>query len=242
MGDGATLDLHDSTISANNGTNHSVTATTGQIGGAGSFSAGSSEYVDLGNPSNMQFTTGDFYIEAWIKFTGSFASGTFPRIVSNLNAASTNGYELLLHDNTGTRANNIYSQLFTGGSSSQFFAGSTGGGIPITTNTIFYVSSRRASGDTFPDCAMLNNQGHGVCVTGAAGLSSTNVNIGRYPGGASQYWTGFLDEVRFSNVVRGDPWILAQYNNQFSPSTFYTVGSETPIVSPSISHHKSILI
>lgn len=35
-----------------------------------------------------------------------------------------------------------------------------------------------------------------------------------------------LDEVRISNVVRSAAWIAAEYANQSSPSTFYTVGTE----------------
>jgi hypothetical protein len=37
---------------------------------------------------------------------------------------------------------------------------------------------------------------------------------------------GFLDEVRFSSVARTDGWLLTEYNNQNSPSTFYSMGAE----------------
>lgn len=36
---------------------------------------------------------------------------------------------------------------------------------------------------------------------------------------------GSLDEIRLSNVARSASWITAEYNNQSSPSTFYSVGS-----------------
>jgi hypothetical protein len=35
-----------------------------------------------------------------------------------------------------------------------------------------------------------------------------------------------LDEVRISNIARPVDWITTGYNNQFSPSTFYSVGTE----------------
>jgi len=37
-------------------------------------------------------------------------------------------------------------------------------------------------------------------------------------------WNGVLDEVRISDIARSPDWLLTQYNNQFSPGTFYAVG------------------
>lgn len=38
---------------------------------------------------------------------------------------------------------------------------------------------------------------------------------------------GDVDEIRFSASVRSGDWLLQEYNNQWSPSTFYAVGTET---------------
>ncbi len=43
--------------------------------------------------------------------------------------------------------------------------------------------------------------------------------------GAANTLRGSLDELRYSDVVRSASWILAEYNNQNSPSTFYTISS-----------------
>lgn len=40
------------------------------------------------------------------------------------------------------------------------------------------------------------------------------------------FYDGKLDEARVSNAVRTAGWITTSYNNQSSPSTFYTVGNE----------------
>jgi hypothetical protein len=37
---------------------------------------------------------------------------------------------------------------------------------------------------------------------------------------------GTMDEIRISGVVRSADWIATEYNNQFSPATFYTVGAQ----------------
>jgi hypothetical protein len=37
---------------------------------------------------------------------------------------------------------------------------------------------------------------------------------------------GLLDEIRISNILRSSDWITTEYNNQYSPSSFYSVGPE----------------
>jgi RHS repeat-associated protein len=51
---------------------------------------------------------------------------------------------------------------------------------------------------------------------------------GVYSGGSYSsvnFWHGLLDEVRLSNIERSDDWVTTEYNNQSSPSTFYTLSS-----------------
>ncbi|HET6888026.1 MAG TPA: LamG-like jellyroll fold domain-containing protein, partial [Candidatus Udaeobacter sp.] len=48
--------------------------------------------------------------------------------------------------------------------------------------------------------------------------------IGSAFGGS--YWNGDIDEVHVSSTNRSAAWITAEYNNQSSPGTFITMGSE----------------
>ena len=41
-------------------------------------------------------------------------------------------------------------------------------------------------------------------------------------------FNGTIDEVRISNTARSADWIQTEFNNQSSPSTFFSVGSEEP--------------
>ena len=43
----------------------------------------------------------------------------------------------------------------------------------------------------------------------------------------AEWMNGVLDEIRISDIPRSDDWIVTEYNNQYSTSTFYTLGSET---------------
>ena len=62
---------------------------------------------------------------------------------------------------------------------------------------------------------------------GSSGVSSGThpLALGTY-NMTSGYYGGYEDEVRLSNVARSGGWILTEYRNQSSPSTFYAVGSE----------------
>lgn len=44
--------------------------------------------------------------------------------------------------------------------------------------------------------------------------------------GTSEFFNGTIDEVRISSKNLSNGWIKTEYNNQFSPSTFHTVGAE----------------
>jgi hypothetical protein len=56
--------------------------------------------------------------------------------------------------------------------------------------------------------------------------SNTEITyLGNYQGGTQEF--GVVDELRISKGAARTPgWISTEYNNQSSPSTFYTVGSE----------------
>jgi RHS repeat-associated protein len=59
---------------------------------------------------------------------------------------------------------------------------------------------------------------------------------GIYAGGSYSsvnFWHGVLDDVRLSNVERSDDWVSTEYNNQSSPSTFYTISTATSLVGAS---------
>ncbi|MGC9344318.1 MAG: DUF2341 domain-containing protein, partial [Bacteroidales bacterium] len=59
-------DFDDATANTIDGTNNNTTNTTGLIGDAQNFNASNQEYIDLGNPANINFGTEDWTISAWV--------------------------------------------------------------------------------------------------------------------------------------------------------------------------------
>ena len=69
---------------------------------------------------------------------------------------------------------------------------------------------------------------HSPGLTGSLGSSTQNVEIGQTD---DDNFMGPLDEVRISKIARSQCWLQTEYNNQSSPSTFYSIGSEVPTLS-----------
>ena len=65
--------------------------------------------------------------------------------------------------------------------------------------------------------------------SGTSNTGTGDLSIGKSPGSPSQEWNGNIDEVRVSNIVHSADWIATEYNNQYDPPTFFTIGSEIKI-------------
>jgi len=65
----------------------------------------------------------------------------------------------------------------------------------------------------------------------ARGDWNTGLRIGR-PYTAERRFDGKLDEVRIATTNRSADWVRTEYNNQSSPSSFYTLGPEETIAAP----------
>jgi len=105
----------------------------------------------------------------------------------------------------------------------------------MSTNTTYFIGGIHNSSDN-SICVYRDGTHDGFkCVIQTLGTTPANTNLGRWSGGASNYWNGWIDEVRISASVaatRGDPWITTEFNTMNSPSTFYTVGSPVVLDTP----------
>jgi hypothetical protein len=63
----------------------------------------------------------------------------------------------------------------------------------------------------------------GGSIPSAINILDLHHQIGRFN---ARYFNGRIDEVRLSNSIRQAAWIVTEYNNQSSPSTFFGVGPQ----------------
>ncbi|MFX1552263.1 MAG: DUF2341 domain-containing protein, partial [Promethearchaeota archaeon] len=63
------------------------------------------------------------------------------------------------------------------------------------------------------------------------------INIGRNTHDGRSF-NGIIDEARISNINRSADWISTEYNNQYDPVNFYSIGKEYPVSGlPSYEHY-----
>lgn len=207
--DGSTLGVSDSTGNFN-GTNHGATAATGQIDGGAGFASASSQYIST---SSTVVTAVTF--SAWVNAT-SFPNAYNSVIYRNSNNSDANG---ILVKSTGK----LFVQIIA--SSARSYDGT--GSHTLTTGSWFLLHLTYDS--TSGLVAYVNGASDGTVVAaGAANMVSLVNQIGRDDVN-TRYWNGSMDEVRYCSVARSQNWVTTEYNNQVSPSTFETLGTEVSL-------------
>jgi len=198
------------------GTDTSVTYNTsnGKIGQGAGYNGTSSQYVNSTRMgTNTAITTG-LTMSAWIKWSSGNVTSS---VVSNETA--NNGYQLQLAGTSGacTPANTAGSIYAAAPAVSCNLAG---GGYAMTSGVFAYIALAR-SGSTWTLYANGVAQSTGTVDPNPPG---NGFLVGSANG--SQFFGGAVDEVRMAKMPRSADWLLTEYNNQSSPSTFYTVGSD----------------
>lgn len=217
FGDGSSLVVNDSSSYSISGTNNGVTATTGafgggSLGGAGSFSG--SNDISYGNNFGE---TGDMTLSAWIYSSPYSNTVWFDKTNPGTGKASP----------IGTNYSGAYNQA-------RLIIGNTSADSDQTIRTIstpptntWYKVSYIISGTNYKIRTNGSTETSGTYSatrTDGGGTMHMGVN-----GPGTEHFTGYLDEVRLSNTAVSDDWDTTTYNNESSPSTFYTAGTETAV-------------
>jgi len=191
----------DSTSNANNGTNNGVTATTGKVGGAGSFVQSSNQDINVGSNASLDIT-GDISVFAWIK---SPSSGSYKDILTKYNG-STTFYLYLVDDDL---------RWFDGSERSSGYA--------VSSDAWTMVGATREDG-------LITLFANGISVGPQfTSLTVSSINASAFIGGLSnntQYFDGLIDESRISSTARSADWIKFEYANQSSADAELTFATE----------------
>ena len=208
--DGGTLSTLDSTTNSANATNHGATAATGQIGGAALMN-GSTQYFQTPNITEPNSIT----LEAWIKPNSGGG------VVFDEEGQSGAWHDSQLEVETN---NTVKMCVWTGGVSC------VTNGTSITYSNWYQVVMRYNVVGTVLTSFVNGVQGSNSTLTkqypGATayyGLGFGDVTNA----GNGSYFSGAVDEVRISDIARSADWIATEYNNQSSPSSFYTISGGT---------------
>jgi hypothetical protein len=213
--DGTTLTLLDSTSNDRDGaaTNAAITASTGQIDGGASFN-GTNQSMKNGGSA---YPTGALTASIWMKFTTESNLFAFCRVGDS---ASTYSWMMEVYlgriywDGSGTGTPWAWQFYDAGWNDGNWHL--VHGTFDPSTKAELYVDgvSQNSSTSSIP-----------------ASLYGTSADV--YAGSGAlfnrSFFAGDLDEARISSAVRSASWVTAEYNNQYSPSTFYTMGSQVAV-------------
>jgi hypothetical protein len=212
--DGTVLSANDSTSNHNDGSITNATPVAGEIGGGANLNG--SAWIDMGANVSSLHPTQALTVECWVNPTSStqpdFAvilaqDYSYPRSLPWVS------YKLGLNNNNG---GNYEFELTT-----------NGGNTVLDSGVAFVPGSWAHVVGTF-DGSTKRIYINGVLKASAQqGGSIHYANTGHFVFGANssgaQQLAGLLDEGRISDTARSADWIAAEYNNESSPSTFYSV-------------------
>lgn len=190
-------------IGTNNGTVYGAVLSTNRFGQANSayLFNGSSSYIDLGAPSNLQFTN-NFTITAWWLFSGNSLQN--PRIVS-YTGGQGNGYEILTQFGYLT---DRPLQCFSGDS---YFSTT----LSYTQNQ-WYAAALVVSNGAASIYVNGTLAGSGAVETSYSFTTTNDLHIGNDAWTTEwDWWGGLIDDVRFYNraLSTNDVQALYQYES-----------------------------
>ncbi|KKM85457.1 hypothetical protein LCGC14_1288840, partial [marine sediment metagenome] len=187
----------------------------GQIDGAYDFNL--DEMVNVGDPSDghLDFGTGSFTISYWLNVDQDTAAPQTP-IWKGGEATDVTGYSLVTSTN-GTLMKPVISD-----------------GVGNQVNNEFSISL-----DSWTHIVTVIDRNNDLIKSYKSGLQVDSDSISSVGSISNSYdlqfshgtydFDGLLDEVRISNIIRSADWIVTEYNNQYDPDNFYSVGSEQSI-------------
>lgn len=216
---GVAGEYKDSTSNANNGQGGSgavpVQTGSGLIGYAQDYNG--TPYISVPNAASLQ-PTSTISLSGWI-YLRTFGSGTDIDPIIRKGDSNPNNYQLGVDSGAGVPQ--IHMMLDENDNAG--LAGTT----TILPNTWYYIAGTWDG--TTRQVYLNGNQDSSGSRTGTIGTDTRELYLGGRIG-LTDSINGILDEVRISNINRSTSWIMTEYNNQNSPSTFYSLGvSESPI-------------
>ena len=177
---------------------------------------GTNQYAQVINAPNINFA-GNVTISAWVRMT---TRDRDQKIAGNQNNSS-GGFKFGIFTN-----NKVEFEIRNSANNASLNRDVTGGTV-LNTGTWYYLAG--ISSDVLDSIKTFVNgiPERPFKKTGELGIASNDLTIGKEPFLSNYYFSGRFDELRISDEVRSDGWLRTEYFNHSSPSTFYSIGTES---------------
>ena len=176
---------------------------------------GNNQYATVLNAPNTNFA-GNITVSAWVNMD---TRNRDQKIAGNQNNSS-GGYKFGIYTN-----NKVEFEIRNSANTPSLNRDVTGGTV-LNTGQWYYLAG--ISSDVLDSIKTFVNgiPERPFKKIGILGIASDNLTIGKEPFLSDYYFDGRFDELRISDKVRSNGWMRTEYNNQFSPSTFYSIDTE----------------
>ncbi|MDD1670920.1 MAG: DUF2341 domain-containing protein, partial [Methanomicrobiales archaeon] len=221
---GTAPQMQDSTSNANHGTSYGTMTSGDQVAGKVD---GSLDFDGLNNPDGDSVQAPDYdilnaiTISAWINWD---VVETDVGIVSKRTDNEVLGNWALRMDDTTVGL--LEWMVWDGVDSAQKFRSVSTIGTGTWKHVVLTFDDPTNTAKFYINGALDNTE---PSFTMALANTPEQIAIG-WSGQGDQYFDGRIDEVRLSSTARSAEWIATEYNNQNSPSTFSSLGSEESYV------------
>ena len=194
------------------------TSTTGKILEGRNFIRTSHQYISVNYNDALDFNDA-ITVSAWINLV---TNDIDQKIFSNQNNIS-GGYKLGIYTD-----GKVEFEIRTS-DNHPYLNRSAPDGTILSTSTWYYVVGVYSNSEDYIRTYVNGGLDRPMVTDKTAGLTgSGNPAIGREtwndPSTFDGKFNGIIDELRVQNIARDAGWIKTEFNNQSSPSTFYTVG------------------
>jgi hypothetical protein len=166
---------------------------------------------------------GNATFSAWV----NTATGAGGRIMGKDDNNGSVGWALSLNAN-----NNVDFVVVYSGYDFRLYSSETVGNAMWSYVTVTLAGSATQSGQAtiFINGSPSGSGSGGSGQTGDDSAQTAFLANATYGDQVSSPLNGSADEFRISNVIRSTDWISTEYNNQSSPSTFYQLSNENPVI------------
>jgi hypothetical protein len=214
--------IKDSSVPYSDGSSYGVMTSSdqvsGMIDGALDFD-GSNDYIDFGNPGELQIT-GEITVQAWFKAEIAIDNDY---LVVKHGADGDRGWDISFDDDPAISPDGWVMFRYSPDGSNILITGHERVKVDKWYHVVGVFKPNEYSK------LFLNGTEVALNTTGippSMNNPSLPVRIARRSDSATSYFDGLVDEARVSNIARSNDWILTEYNNQYDPQSFYSVGEE----------------